>query len=266
MPGQTDISPELLLECAVKAAHTAGRHALKNFARRTEVVARFTHDVKLQLDLECQQKAEEVIQAAFPDHSFLGEEKAADNEGANMGYQWIVDPIDGTINFSHGLPFWCCSVAVRRGTEVIAGAVFAPMLNELYSAASDGPAELNGSGIRVSETKKLSDSLINTGTDKKFEKNPAPLRLFKAISLSCQRTRVTGFAAFDICQVAAGRVDGYFEGEIYIWDIAAGRLIVERAGGLTEDMTPPDKRWKMSFLATNGHIHQELKAIINNAP
>jgi myo-inositol-1(or 4)-monophosphatase len=265
MPDQNDITPGLLLECAAETARAAGNHAKDNLSRRTEVVEKFTHDVKLQLDLECQKKAEELILSRFPDHSFLGEERAEDNTGANQGYQWIVDPIDGTINFSHGLPFWCCSVAVRRGEKVLAGAVFAPMLNEIYTATADGPAELNGSQIRVSETQKLADSLLHTGTDKKFEGNPAPLSLFKAVALSVQRARITGFAAFDICQVAAGRADGYFEGEIYIWDVAAGGLIVERAGGTTEVVNPPDKRWKMSFMATNGHIHKELKNKLQTA-
>lgn len=259
MPTSTETSSGALLKCAVETARAAGNHAKENLSRRTEVVKRFTHDVKLQLDLECQQKAEEVILSRFPDHSFLGEERAGENTGKNQGYQWIVDPIDGTINFSHGLPFWCCSVAVRRGEEVLAGAVYAPMLDELYTATADGPAQLNGNVIRVSETKTLGDSLLHTGTDKKFEGNPAPLSLFKAVALSVQRARITGFAAFDVCQVAAGRADGYFEGEIYIWDIAAGGLIVERAGGTTEVVNQPDKSWKMSFMATNGHIHEELK-------
>ncbi len=260
MPGPAEIAPDLLLECAVDTARAAGGHARNNLSRRTEVVERFKHDVKLQLDLECQKKAEELILERFPGHSFLGEEQAGNNTGANEGYQWIVDPIDGTINFSHGLPFWCCSVAVRRAEQVIAGAVFAPMLDELYTATSCGPAELNGSRIEVSHTKQLCDSLVHTGTDKKFEGNPAPLSLFSAVALSVQRARITGFAAFDVCQVAAGRADGYFEGEIYIWDIAAGGLIVERAGGTTEVINPPDQRWKMSFMATNGHIHDELKS------
>lgn len=262
MPEQATIDPATLLECAVKTATAAGNHALENRDRRTEVVARFSHDVKLQLDLECQQKAEEIIGATFPDHSFLGEEKADDHTGENSGYQWIVDPIDGTINFSHGLPFWCCSVAVRLNEEIVAGALFAPMLRELYTATIDGPAQCNGETISVSETSTLSDSLVHTGTDKKFEGNPAPLSIFKRIALKVQRPRITGFAAYDICQVAAGRADGYFEGEIYIWDIAAGSLIVQRAGGTVEALSPPDRNWKMSFLATNGKIHGELKDAI----
>ncbi len=266
MANEPDIQSKSLLECAVETAKTAGNHALQNRARRTEVVAKFDHDVKLQLDLECQQKAEETIKTHFPSHSFLGEEKAKDNEGTQQGYQWIVDPIDGTVNFSHGLPFWCCSVAVRKDEQVIAGAIFAPMLNELYTATIDGPAQCNGDTLSVSDTPTLKSSLVHTGTDKKFEGNPAPLSIFKSIALSVQRTRITGFAAYDICQVAAGRADGYFEGEIYIWDIAAAGLMVNRAGGKTEALAEPDKNWKMSFLATNGIIHDQLKSTVQNPP
>ena len=264
MANEADIPTATLLECAIATAKAAGNHALSNRARRTEVVARFDHDVKLQLDLECQEIAESTIRTHFPDHSFLGEERADDNEGAQEGYQWIVDPIDGTINFSHGLPFWCCSVAVRKDEQVVAGAVFAPMLKELYTARIDGPAQCNGETLAVSDTPTLQRSLVHTGTDKKFEGNPAPLSIFRAIALSVQRTRITGFAAYDICQVAAGRADGYFEGEIYIWDIAAAGLIADRAGAMTEHISEPDKRWKMSYLATNGIIHDELKAAVQN--
>jgi myo-inositol-1(or 4)-monophosphatase len=256
------IPPETLLECAIETARIAGTHALNNFSRRSEVVRMSHHDVKLQLDIECQQKAESFIKTRFLSHAFLGEETAKDNNITNQEYQWIVDPIDGTVNFSHGLPLWCCSVAVRLKEEVIAGAVFAPMLNELFCARTDGPALCNDKPVRVSTAASLQESIVLTGTDRQFEGNPAPLSILKSIASRVQRTRVLGSAAMDLCHVAAGRADGYFEGEIYIWDISAGGLIVRRAGGTTESIRPPNQSWKMAYLATNGRIHEELKAAI----
>lgn len=256
------IPAEELLDCAMETARQAGTHALNNFARRSEIVRISRHDVKLQLDIECQQKAESIIKSRFPSHSFLGEETARDNLIRNEGYQWIVDPIDGTVNFSHGLPLWCCSVAVRRDDEVIAGAVFAPVLNEIFSASEGGPALCNNSPLRVSSHASLKESIVLTGTDRQFEGNPAPLTKLKAIAVQVQRTRVLGSAALDLCHVAAGRAEGYFEGEIYIWDISAGGLIVRQAGGTTEQIRPPDSEWKMSYLATNGKVHAELKAAL----
>lgn len=257
------INPELLMECAVETARRAGTHALNNFARRTEIVHISHHDVKLQLDRECQEIAESFIKERFPAHSFLGEESAEDNSTANEGYQWIVDPIDGTVNFSHGLPLWCCSVAVRLRDEVVAGAVFAPMLNELFSAAIGRPALCNDAEINVSNINALKESVVLTGTDRKFKGNPAPLSILKSIATRVQRTRVLGAAALDLCHVAAGRAEGYFEGEIFIWDISAGGLIVRQAGGTTENIKPPDKEWKMAYLATNGKVHEELKSAID---
>lgn len=256
----TTTSQSSLIECAVSAAKTAGKYALANFSRRREVVKSFKHDVKLKLDQECQVKAISVIRKRFPQHSILGEEDDHDayTGSAANGYQWIVDPIDGTVNFSHGLPVWCCSVGVWKDGEAVAGVVYAPALGELYTATSDQPAMCNNRQIKVSSVNKLADSIIMTGIDKEFDSKLKPLAIFTKLSFNTQKVRVIGSAAWDLCQVARGFCDGYFESAIYLWDIAAAGLIVEKAGGRTRMIKQPDLRHRLSYVATNGRIHNQL--------
>lgn len=262
MCSQSLISHAKLLECAVEASKTAGSHALNNYSRRSDFIMCSAHDIKLKLDVECQQKAEEVIKAAFPAHAFLGEENCRANTGADEGYRWVVDPIDGTVNFSHGLPLWCCSIAVLYRGVPAAGAVFAPMMNELFTATADGPALCNGKTISVSKTARLDGCIVYTGADRNFDQTVRPLDCFRKVAGSVQRPRILGSAAYDICLVASGRGDGYIERDIYIWDVAAGELIVNRAGGEAEALSAYDKTWKTTFIATNGLIHKELKSVI----
>ena len=268
-------SPEELLDCAVSAVRAAGAHALNNLARRTEVMSASDHDVKLQLDLECQEKAVETILSHFPDHNILGEEDEpgcqvsgvrCQKEHPASSYEWIVDPIDGTVNFFHGVPFWCSSVAVRRDGQVLAGAVFAPELDELYTATADGPAECNGSRISVSRTATLPEAMVLTGMDRTAVTGLPSFSLFEKIADNAQKARIMGSAAVDICLVARGRADAYFEAGIYIWDIAAAGLIVERAGGKTEHLRDADTNQRLTWLATNGLVHEELKELLGLGP
>jgi len=265
----TDLpAPPDLLECAIAAAQRAGEHARQNAARRTDAVQVLTHDVKLKLDSECQTMAEETVLTRFPNHCILGEEgmrQGSEPVDPADTLEWIIDPIDGTVNFSHGLPLWCCSVAVRQGARVLAGAVYIPERSELFTATADGPAMLNGDPIAVSATDSLSKSMIMTGMDKDLAPGVAPFAVFSRIALASQKARICGSAAMDICSVACGRADGYFEGGIYIWDIAAAALIVERAGGNVETFSTHDEPHRLRFLATNGRIHDELKTTIRSA-
>ncbi len=251
-----------LLEVAVAAVHAAGRHALAHRRRRAEVAQRLQHDVKLVLDLECQRKAEQVIRAAFPNHAILGEEGASPNEAA--GCEWIVDPIDGTVNFSHGLPVWCSSVAVRRGGETVAGAVFAPELGDLYTATRSGAARRNGRIIRVSEIARPEDAILATGLAAKTDDRVTSHGVFSALARRLQRVRIMGAAAVDLCHVAAGRLEGYLETSIYLWDVAAAGLIVRRAGGRTEVLEDLGGH-RMRYLATNGLVHEPLREVILQA-
>ncbi len=254
-----EITETELLECARTAAEAAGRHAAENRSRRTETTRRVRNDVKLVLDVECQRVAEAIIHGAFPDHAILGEEGERPRAGAD--YEWIVDPIDGTVNFSHGLPVWCSSVAVRRGPEVMAGAVFAPDLGDLYTATRGGPALRNGEPIRVSDIADPAEAVMATGLAAKTGDRITSYGVFRALTLQLQRVRIMGASAVDICHVAAGRIEGYVETSIYLWDVAAAGLIARRAGGRTEILEELGGH-RMRFLATNGHIHDAVRAVI----
>lgn len=256
-------TPRELLETAVDAARAAAGHAAANRHRRHEVAARAKHDVKLNLDLEAQNAALAVIRSRYPDHATLAEEDVG-RAARSSEFEWIVDPIDGTVNFSHGLPQWCSAVAVRHGDRTVAGAVYAPDVNELYTASCDGPALLNGAPIKVSPVSRLEEAIVFTGLDKQVDPALKPFFFFERIALNTQKARVMGAAALDICHVACGQGDGYFEAGIYIWDVAAAALVVERAGGTVQILRHLDGE-RLVFLASNGILHAGLRQLVDIA-
>ncbi|MEI7435598.1 MAG: inositol monophosphatase family protein [bacterium] len=256
------INPQACLEIAVAAARAAGGHAREQRHRRGEANQRLAHDVKLALDVECQSIAEEILRSRAPGYAILGEESTGDTKTADPDLPlWIIDPIDGTVNFSHGLPFWCCSIGIRLGACTLAGAVYAPDMNALYTATADGPALCNGAPLRVSSIAAVSEALIMTGLDKQMDPRRPSFEVFRAISVQAQKTRIAGSAALDLCLVASGQADAYFESGIYVWDIAAAALIVERAGGRT-GLLGELGDGRLRFLASNGLIHDALREII----
>ncbi|MBU4200945.1 MAG: inositol monophosphatase [Verrucomicrobia bacterium] len=249
---------EALLDCALNAARAAGRHALDHRRRRREVAQRFAHDVKLILDKECQIKAERVIRRRFPGHGILGEED--DRARAPADIRWIIDPIDGTVNFFHGLPLWCSSVAIQVQGRTVAGAIFAPELDTCYLARTGQPSLCNDKPISVSKTARLQDAVIATGIDKEADGRKRSLKVFQILNKYSQKTRIMGSAALDICHVACGKTDGFFESGVFLWDVAAGALIVEQAGGQSEILTAGPGH-QVAFLATNGRIHTALRKL-----
>lgn len=256
-------SPADLLACAVEAARAAGEHAVRNEARRGEAVGRTLHDVKLALDHECQRVAEEVIRGAYPRHHILGEEGGGRGDASQP--LWIVDPIDGTVNFSHGLPYWCNSIAVQVDGRTVAAAVGAPVYRELYTARIDGPALCNDRPIRVSDTDDLARAMILTGLEKNFDQHSQSLEVTRAISLSVQKLRLLGAAALDLCLVACGRADGFFESGLHLWDVAAAELIIQRAGGRAEVLCQLGPN-KMRYISSNGVLHGALRGLLERFP
>jgi myo-inositol-1(or 4)-monophosphatase len=241
---------------ATLAARRAGEHVLANLHRRGDVNSVLRTDVKHKLDVEAQETAAAAILAAFPGHAILGEE-TCDAPLPESDHVWIVDPIDGTINFFHGLPWWCCSVAVRHKGKPVAGTVFIPEMQQTYEATCDGPALCNGAPIRVSATDRLDHAMLATGADK-WDLGEHAFKFMRKVAEIAQRPRILGAAAVDMCMVAAGKLDGYFESGIYVWDMAAAGLIVERAGGRCEVLKSyPGHR--LAFLATNGAIHDACR-------
>lgn len=250
-----------LLGCAVSAAQAAGQHAVAHQHRRREADEILAHDVKLALDRECQDLAEAVIHHTYPDHAILGEESTTEEVN---DWQWVVDPIDGTVNYFHGLPWWCNSVAVAHQNKVLAGAVYIPPLGHLYTATADGPALLNGAPIQASSTPRLSEAMVATGLSRALLAQKPGIDIYEVLSHRARKLRIMGAAAIDICHVASGALDGYFEASIYWWDVAAAGLIAERAGARTERLVEYEGH-RMAFMATNGTIHDELSTVFRDS-
>ncbi len=257
----TPISDTDLLAVCVEAVRAAGGHARANRRRRRETVAVAAHDVKLALDVESQAAAAAVIRRRHPTHALLGEERGLDETGE---YRWVIDPIDGTVNFAHGLPYWASSVAVQVEGRTVAGAIWLPDLDELYTVTASGPACCNETPIRVSEETELSRSIIYTGMIEQEGDRGVSLRVTERLASAVRKLRILGSAAAELCYVAAGRGEGYVETTIHLWDVAAGALLVERAGGRCEVLQDLGGH-TMRFLATNGRIHEAAREVIRPA-
>lgn len=204
-----------------------------------------------------------VIQSAFPDHQVLTEETGAIVQ--DSAYKWIIDPIDGTVNFAHGIPLNCVSIAVEHNGVMVLGAVYNPHMNELFFAEKGKGATLNDKPIRVSEENRVIKSCLVTGFPYTYINMPnGPLEIFDRFVRKGVPVRRLGSAAIDLCWVACGRFDGFYEHKLEPWDSAAGYLIVEEAGGrVTDHAGQPFSVYQHRVLATNGKIHEEMVEVIN---
>lgn len=252
---------ECFLACAVKAVKTAGAYAASHPEQRQSYHKVLNNDIKLLLDIKCQEIATKIIQETFPEHSILGEEddSVTTSTDKTSDFEWVIDPIDGTVNFSHGMERWCCSVALRHHGHSIAGAVYAPDLNKLYTASIYSHAMCNGTKINVSKTDSMKKAIVFTGADTNSDFEP--LTFFTRIAKNVQRPRISGSAALDVCDLASGVVDAYFESTIYIWDIAAAGLILEKAGGTGRIIDYGSKKHQARYLASNGLIQNQLRTL-----
>lgn len=255
-----DIPLSHLLDTATRAAEAAGKHAFDNKHRRTETSETFNHDIKLVLDAESQRIAERTILSEFPSHGILGEEDASPSH--TSAYEWIIDPIDGTMNFFHGFPYWCSSVAVRHHGKILAGCVFAPEFNDSYTAHTAAVAKRNGEPIHASETRRLEDAIMFTGLSKHMESDAdRHFDMFRMLALNTQKVRITGSAALDLCHVAVGTCDGFFETSIYLWDHAAAGLIAERAGAVLSLHPLDHEPHATTVLCANAHLIDGLRTL-----
>jgi myo-inositol-1(or 4)-monophosphatase len=206
----------------------------------------------------------EVIHKNFPDHHILSEETGEIIQDSN--YKWIIDPIDGTVNFAHGIPLNCVSIGIEHHGEVVMGAVYNPHINEFYFAEKGKGVTLNDKPIRVSNETQTIKACLVTGFPYTYINTPnGPLEIFERFIRKGVPVRRLGSAAIDLCWVAAGRFDGFYEHKLEAWDSAAGYLIVEEAGGkVTDHQGNKFSVYQHKILATNGKIHDEMVAIINN--
>ncbi len=244
------------LHLAIEAAHAAGGLLRANFGRRLTVDENLAHDIKLELDKRSQTLIESILLAKFPDHAVYGEEGIRGDQSSE--HQWIVDPIDGTVNFFYGVPHFAISIALRSRGEIVIGVIYDPMRDELWACERGQPATLNGLPISVSDRTQLSDAIVSVGVSKTLESVNDSLPLFQRLLRSAKKCRMLGSASLDIAYVASGRLDLYTESLISLWDIAAGILLVETAGG-TVDLTPrPNEPDKYAITAQSGKIEFAL--------
>ena len=253
---------------AVQAAQSVGalmRRHLHQTKRANEVTQ---HDIKLELDVRSQKLIEKTLLSAFPKTAFLGEEGITGN--LQSEFRWVVDPIDGTVNFTYGIPHACVSIALqgragRRaastypdGYETLVGVVYDPFCNELWTAVRGGPARLNAKPIRVSRHRRLQEAIVSIGFAKSVESLDATLPYFNKLVYRVRKIRMMGAAALALTYVATGRFDAYIERGIRLWDIAAGGLILECGGGeFWREPIPGDYAYRM--IATNGLLRRTLR-------
>jgi len=241
-----------LLQIAVTAAQAAGVVLRQNFGTVLEVNEFAAHDIKLDLDVRTQDLITEHLLGAFPDHAIFGEEGIAGNQASE--FQWIVDPIDGTVNYFYGIPHYCISIALRERGEIILGVIYDPQRDELWQVERGGPATLNGKPIAVSTRTKLSDATLSVGFSKTKTTIAAGLPLLEKYVSRARKCRLMGSAALDLAYVACGRLDAYIEQSVSLWDVAAGKILVETAGGRFEMTERTDTPGKISVIASSGRI------------
>jgi myo-inositol-1(or 4)-monophosphatase len=238
------------LTTAVDAALKAGALLRENFEKPLEVDDMLAHDIKLELDRRTQRLIEDHILARHPDHAILGEEGTRSGTG---DCEWIIDPLDGTVNYFYGIPHFATTIALRRNNELLAGVIHDPLRDETWTVELGTPPLLNGREIRVSHRNQLTDCIVSMGVSKSLETINSTLPVFNHAIRQVKKMRMLGSAALDIAYVATGRLDAYIETSIGLWDIAAGVLLVRAAGGQVDLQPHADNPNKFSISATSGH-------------
>jgi len=244
------------LDAAEKAARAAGELLRQNFARPQQVNSSEAHDIKLDIDVRAQQLIGELLLKEFPQHALYGEEGTVGDQSSE--HQWVVDPLDGTVNYFYRIPHFCVSIALRYKAEIIVGVIYDPIREELWSAQKGEKPTLNNEPFRVSDRADLSESVISVGLSKTGVTIDSGMPLLQQMVHRARKCRLMGSAALDMAYVACGRFDAYIEQGISLWDVAAGWILVETAGG-TVDMRPrQDMKDKYSIIASNGVIDLKL--------
>jgi myo-inositol-1(or 4)-monophosphatase len=223
------------LQCAEEIAREAGDVLLGFVGRDFDVRRKGAVDLVTEADRASEAAVVRAIRTRYPAHGILAEEGGGDDASGSEPL-WVVDPLDGTTNFAHGLPIWCVSIAVLVGGRPVVGVIYDPSREECFTATAGGSAKLNGREIRVSRAARLDDALLVTGFPYDVRTSPTNnVDHFANFLRASQGVRRLGSAALDLCYVAAGRFDGFWELKLHAWDVAAGGLIVERAGGRVSD-------------------------------
>jgi myo-inositol-1(or 4)-monophosphatase len=240
------------LDAAIGAARQAGQLLRENFGRPLKVNLAEAHDIKLELDVRSQDLITQLLLKKFPDHAILGEEGSAANTASE--FEWVIDPIDGTVNYFYGIPHFCISIALRQKEEILLGVIYDPMRDELWHVERGGPSYLNEKEIQVSARHQISEAVVSVGMSKTMTEVEVGLSILRDLLVRARKCRLMGSAALDLAYVATGRFDAYIERGVNWWDIAAGVLLVERAGGALAISPSIVQGGKLSVIAWNGKI------------
>jgi myo-inositol-1(or 4)-monophosphatase len=254
-----------LLNFAIQTAREAGRVLAEKFGRALQVSNKGDIDLVTEADIAAERLIVERIRSHHPRHAILTEESGdvVTAGDASSEYKWVIDPLDGTTNYAHGYPCFCVSVALEHEGSVVVGVVYDPTRDELFAAERGGGATLNGRGLRVSETSDLNAALLCTGFPYDVRDRGDFARHFRNFIMRAQSVRRDGAAALDLAYVAAGRFDGFYEEGLRPWDVAAGVLLVEEAGGrVTHYDGSPFRIYTPPIAASNGLVHEAMLEVL----
>jgi myo-inositol-1(or 4)-monophosphatase len=243
-------------DAAERAARAAGELLRQNFRRPLQIKSAEAHDLKLEIDLEAQALITRSLLQEFPQHALYGEEGIVGDQ--TSPHQWVVDPLDGTVNYFYRIPHFCVSIALRFKGEIVVGVIYDPMRDEMWSGQKGEKPTLNGTEFMVSDRADLAEAVISVGLSKTSEMIETNLPLLQQMIHQVRKCRVLGSAALDMAYVACGRLDAYIEQGISLWDVAAGWLLVETGGGSVDLKPRADMKDKYSVVASNGVIDLKL--------
>ena len=259
----------VFLAAAVEIVLRAGEIQMDGRASGFHVAKKGAIDLVTEIDLACERMCRAVLAERFPEHDILAEElSAGPQEAARARYRWVFDPLDGTTNFAHGLPIFCASLALELDGTPIVGAIYDPSRRELFTAERGQGAFVNGVPLKTTATAPIGDALLVTGFPYDMHvRGPEIVELFGLFLHRARAVRRLGSAALDLCYVAAGRFDGFWEQHLKPWDVSAGALVVTEAGGRITGMdgAPFDVR-AGHLVASNGPVHDAMLEVIRDSP
>lgn len=249
-------------QTAIRAAYKSGLFIKKSVGKISVISYKGRDNIVTDVDKASERLIIDMILRAFPDHSILSEESSPIDSGSI--YRWIIDPIDGTTNFAHAFPFFCVSIALEYRGRIILGVVHDPMHDEIFVAEKGKGATLNGKRIRVSPVESLGKSFLATGFSYGITKKDRNIAYFRKLLVKTMAIRRAGSAALDLCYVACGRFDGFWEMSLHPWDVAAASLIVTESNGkITKFDGKKYSHYNRNILATNGRIHKKMVRILS---
>lgn len=257
-----------MIQVAVEAAREGGKFLIMNLGKVKEIRRKAGQEKNLvtEIDKRSEEIVIEIIRKHHPGHDILAEESGS-SKGRTSDYRWIIDPLDGTTNFTHGFPVFCVSIGLEYKGELLCGAIYDPNFDEMFTAEKGKGAFLNGKRLRVSEISSMKESLVITGFPYNVAENPNhAIEHFVNFVIEAQGVRRMGSAAIDLAYVAAGRFEGFWEVSLNPWDMAAGALLVTEAGGkLTDFSGKPFSIYRKEVLATNGLVHDQMITVLKKA-